>query len=100
MTTPNILTEVCDYLGQFSAPTNEDILTRTFSSIMRGMEDKYTESSTIGQVPCFRHLGLADSSIVQSAKGRYLVLTEDVPLWEYLRKNQIATVNFAHLCYP
>lgn len=100
VTTPHILTEVCDLLGKFSSPIKEDVLLKSLAPCMDRMEEKYIESSELGKTPSFRTLGLADSSIVNNAKGKYLVLTEDLPLYDHLKKNKIAAVNFAHLCYP
>ena len=99
VTTPNILTEVCDLLGKFSAPIKEDVLLMSLAPCMDGMEEKYIESKSLGKTACFKTLGLADASIVNNAKDKYLVLTEDLPLWAHLRKNKIAAVNFTQLCY-
>lgn len=100
VTTPCVLTEVCDYIRQFSSPKREEVLTNCFvPSIDKMMQEEYVASSTLGKMSHFRILGLTDSSIINAAKGKYIILTEDLPLWEYLRKNKIAAVNFTHLCF-
>lgn len=99
VTTPNILTEVCDLLGHLPDPRKKDILSKFVGPGIDKMDEKYTRSSELGKNDYFNSFGLADASIVNTAKGDYLVLTEDLALYNYLKKEKIAVVNFAHLCY-
>ncbi|MDY7005348.1 MAG: hypothetical protein SWX82_15805 [Cyanobacteriota bacterium] len=45
----------------------------------------------------FTKYGLTDSGIISLAQGKYLVLTEDFKLANYLEKFEIDTVNFNNL---
>jgi hypothetical protein len=99
VTTPNILTEVSDLLGKVSSHKKEEVLLKSFVPCIDRMDEKYTRSSELSKIAYFSILGLADTSIVKSARRNYLVLTEDVALWAHLRKNKVASVNFNHLCY-
>lgn len=97
VTTPSILTEVCNWIGYFSDTVKEEIRSRFFCPVVKNMEEKYSLSSELGERTCFKKFGLTDSSIIESAKGSYLVLTDDLPLYGYLMKNKIDAMNFNHL---
>jgi len=100
VTTPNILTEVCNLISKFPNRTKASVLTLGLASYIEKAEENYIESLTLSYTDCFKNYGLADASIFYSAKGKYFVLTEDGPLWGFLRKNKISVVNFNHVIYP
>jgi hypothetical protein len=97
-TTPNILTEVSDLLAQLP----EEILPayyKVFTHAVNAseMEEEYTPSRGLAAQSYFTKLGLTDSSIIGTCKGKYLVLTVDLPLFHYLRNSDIDAINFNHL---
>ncbi len=47
--------------------------------------------------PAFPKFGLTDTGIVHSARGRFLVLTDDFRLAGYLQRQGIDVVNFNYL---
>lgn len=96
VTTPNILTEVCNYLGHLPDEIKQSILLSRFCPCIESMDEKYIKSTELGKEIFFKKFGLTDSSIINSAKGKYLVLSDDFPLCGYLLKNNIEAVNFNH----
>ena len=45
----------------------------------------------------FPRFGLTDTAILLAAKGKYLVLTDDFPLAQYLQTEAIDVINFNHV---
>ena len=100
VTTPHILTEVSNLLGQLSG----DVKERCFAMFARHV----AEPTTIERVPPakiltntteFVRFGIADTSTMQVAAEHYLVLTTDYKLYGYLHKNGLAAVNYNNYRY-
>jgi len=94
--TPNILTEVSNFINQLSEPERSQSL-EFLTKALTEWDEFYIESSTATQVEKFTKYGLTDSGIISLAKGEYLVLTDDFKLANYLEKIEIDTVNFNHI---
>src|SRR5437763_10050037 len=89
VTTPNILTEVNSLAGQL--PDDIKVLFNpVFAEQMGGVEEHFKGSVALAQLPHFSKFGLTDSGIADLAQGRYLVLTDDPPLFGYLQNLGIA----------
>lgn len=97
-TTPNILTEVSNFLGQ--VPGHARNFFNTFSARMKDIEEAYQPSQLLASRDYFPDFGLTDSSIIEEARGKYLVLTVDLPLYSYLSGVGIDVINFNHLRLP
>lgn len=96
LTTPNVLTEVSNLMGQLSDP----LLHRTRTSLARLAQDareQYLPSKELVLDPNFAVLGLADASIAQAAGTDVTVLTADLPLYQRLSSAGHDVVNFNHL---
>ncbi|NUO79552.1 hypothetical protein HUU05_05715 [candidate division KSB1 bacterium] len=94
--TPNILTEVSNFLNQL--PDNikvEHFL--EFADIIRSLNEKYVASAVLAIQPQFEKFGLTDFSIIAEARGKYLVLTDDFRLSNYLQSLQVDAINFNHI---
>jgi len=95
-TTPNILTEVSNFLGQLP----EDVKPKHFNlfaaQISRLVEQFY-ESSIISRNSDFWKFGITDCGVIEHARDSYLVLTDDLKLCNYLQHKGIDAVNFTHL---
>jgi len=87
ITTPHILTEVSDLLG------NRIELQNALGKYIDLMEEKFLESSQIAKTKTFLQFSLADTAISETAKNSYLVMTDDNPLFSYLVNQKIDTVN-------
>ena len=96
VTTPSVLTEVSNLLGHLHDRTRLSAFQRFSAAIQRFQED-FTPSRELAQERCFPKFGLTDAGIVHSAKGKFLVLTDDFPLAGYLERQGIDVVNFNHL---
>ena len=96
VTTPNILTEVSNLSRDMPGWLRDQF----FERLRAGFElltEEYQPSSAGAADPIFVRLGLADAVITQIAPKRYLVMTDDFPLSNYLAAIQADVVNINHL---
>jgi hypothetical protein len=96
VTTPNILTEVNSLAGQLPGDLRASF-NPVFAERLADLEEHYTESKNLSQLPHFGKFGLTDAGIVDLAQGRYLVLTDDFRLFGYLQKSGTDAINFNHI---
>jgi rRNA-processing protein FCF1 len=96
VTTPNILTEVSNLLGQLGEDLRKSFYAG-FAKRIPDFEEFYTPSRTISATAHFNRFGLTDSGITDLVKDKYLVLTDDASLARYLENRQIDVINFNHL---
>ena len=66
-------------------------------SCIERFEERFTPSRELARQPHFLKFGFTDTGIVESAKGKFLVLTDDFRLAGYLERREIDVVNFNHL---
>ena len=93
VTTPHILSEVNSLSGQMGEPAK----TEYFEEFARGiatLDEQYVASVTVSRLAQFRKLGLTDSGILHLAAGKYLVLTDDLRLCQFLEKAAVDVLNF------
>lgn len=95
-TTPNILTETSNLLGDCTTPEQKQ-LWNVFIVAIGTMKEKYLPSQNLCKTSIFSKFGLTDSAIVELVPKKYLVLTDDAILFQYLEKNGIDVINFTHL---
>jgi len=96
ITTPSILTEVSNLLGQL--PENlRYYFWQHFARGLKNLHEHYTPSQELGDQNAFPKFGLTDTAILDAASGRYLVLTDDFRLTQYLTGQNIDVINFNHL---
>ena len=93
VTTPHVLTEVSNLLGQLSGRAKEACFVGLAQSISSMMNEKRTPAATLSRDPAFVKFGIADISIQDAAQG-YLVLTDDFPLANYLGSKGMDVLNF------
>jgi rRNA-processing protein FCF1 len=96
VTTPNILTEVNSLANQLGEPDRSKCLAIFAKGVAR-LDEFYIESRNAAGMEKFAKFGLTDCGIIELAKDRYLVLTDDLKLAGYLEKLGIDTVNFNNL---
>lgn len=96
ITTPNILTEVSDFSGQLPRDLHSYFY-GDFATRIPILEERYTASGAISASAHFNKFGLTDSGIVDTVKGNYLVLTDDLELFGYLQNLGIDAINFNHI---
>ena len=96
VTTPSILTEVSNLLGQL--PENlRCYFWQRFAHGLKNLHEYYTPSQKLGDEKAFHKFGLTDTAILQAASGKCLVLTDDFRLAQYLIGQNIDVINFNHL---
>lgn len=96
VTTPNILTEVNSLLNQLGEPERSQCLTIFAQGIAR-LDEFYLESINVANTDNFAKFGLTDCAIVNLSRDRYLVLTDDLKLANYLQREGIDTINFNNI---
>lgn len=96
VTTPNILTEVNSLVNQIGESERSQCYS-VFAQAMTVLDEFYIESANAVELDNFTKYGLTDCGIVILAKDKYLVLTDDFKLANYLQKLGIDTINFNHI---
>lgn len=95
VTTPNILTEVSNLLGQIRGEARDFYV--QFSNGIASLDEQYRSSRSLVSQSFFPKFGLTDTGIIEEARDKYLVLTVDWALCGYLQKAGIDVINFNHI---
>lgn len=96
VTTPSILTEVSNLLGQL--PENlKYLFWQHFGRGLKNLNEHYTRSQELGGEKGFSRFGLTDTAILKAANETCRVLTDDFRLAQYLIGHNIDVINFNHL---
>ena len=98
LTAPNILTEVNSLSGQMPQPTKERYFGQ-FAKQIELLDEHYLASTAVSQAEEFPKLGLTDSVIMELARDKYLVLTDDWKLYRRRANAGIDVINFNHIRY-
>ncbi len=96
VTTPSILTEISNLSWQLP----EHILKKYTGVFVRGinaLQEDYLPSKEISKTNEIHRFGITDAGIFLSAKDRYLVITDDFRLSQYLQFQKIDVINFNHI---
>ncbi|HEX8451060.1 MAG TPA: PIN domain-containing protein [Longimicrobium sp.] len=96
VTTPHILTEVSNLAGQLTDRTRTGVFA-ALSAGLRLFGEEHTPAAELAEDPAFPRFGITDTAVLREAKGRYLVLTDDFRLSQYLRSEDVDVFNFHHL---
>lgn len=96
VTTPNVLTEVNSLSNQLPEDIKLKYYLKMREQIVK-LNEHFMESQKICELDYFIKFGLTDSGIIELVKDKYLVLTDDFRLANYLEKVKIDVINFNHL---
>jgi len=97
VTTPNILTEVSNLLGQLPDNLREQYYAY-FAATLEGLvSEHYIPSKRLVLQSRFPRLGLTDTGIIEQARDRHLVLTSDLPLYNHLCDLGVDVINFNYI---
>ncbi len=96
VTTPNILTEVSNLSGQLGEPVRSEYF-KKFSSDITLLKEEYVASQDVVAMQEFVRFGLTDAGLIYVTRGRYLVLTDDFRLSQYLQRAGVDVINFNHI---
>lgn len=95
-TTASILTETSNLAFQLESPFLHDVLLR-FANWVDVLEEKYLPGREIVADPAFRKFGFTDAGISALRSSEYLVLTDDLPLAQFLESANVPVFNFNHI---
>lgn len=98
VTTPHILTETSNLLSQQLSGYVKDEVFSTFATLVStDWYERCASAATLVSVPAFLWLGITDVAISDTARGSYLVLTDDALLADHLGRLQVDVLNFNYL---
>lgn len=97
LTTPNILTEVSNFVGQLSEPLRRRAYITLKNLTDSTIEEQYWPTTELTQFPAFPMLGLADVSVFAAAESGVTILTADFPLYNRLTSAGLVAINYTHL---
>jgi len=96
VTTPSILTEVSNFIGQLSQSQRRDC-TALLRRLIPELSEEHRPSSEVCEHPYFPQFRLTDTGIAYVASETYLVVTDDLPLYHRLANDEKDVLNFNHL---
>ncbi len=96
VTTPNVLTEVSNLSNQLPQQVKGGYF-QVFGQLTSNLQETYQPSEEICALPHFRRFGLTDSGIIDLAPEKYLILTDDFPLANYLQSANVDVINFNYI---
>ncbi|MEH2417715.1 PIN domain-containing protein [Nostoc sp.] len=99
VTTPNILTEVNSLANQLGEPERSHCFA-IFAQFVKNvalLDEHYVKSLDTVNTDKFVKFGLTDSGILTLSKGKYLVLTDDFKLANYLHSVEVDVINFNNI---
>jgi len=96
VTTPPILTEVSNLLGQLPKRPRREC-TVLFRALIPKFDERHRPSAAVCDHPYFVRFRLTDAGIATLSDDSHLVVTDDLPLYHRLANDQHAVINFNHL---
>jgi hypothetical protein len=96
LTTPHVLAETSNLLGQLSGQVRDECFAR-FAAAVDVFGEVHQEGRGLVQNPAFLRLGLTDTGILELAARKCLVLTDDFLLYSFLEKAGAIVLNFNHI---
>jgi hypothetical protein len=95
-TTPHVLTEVSNLMGQCSEPLSSD-LRHYLAKTVQAWKETSTPSRILALTSHFPRFGLTDTAIADFKAGMCLVLTDDNSLAGLLQKKGADVIRFSDL---
>jgi hypothetical protein len=95
-TTPSVLTEVSNLAQPLNRRENHRLF-KSFGALIARFRERYAASDVLSKTDLFARHGLTDASIGEIARGSFLALTDDLPLYSQLIAHGIDALNFNHL---
>lgn len=97
-TLPHVLAEVNSLSGQLHSNILASFREK-FKAQIELFEEESPTSINASQRREFRYLGLTDAAIILESIGKWLVLTDDLPLYVALNKAGVDVLNFTAIRY-
>jgi hypothetical protein len=98
ITSPYIYTEISNLSNYIDKKYKYDYY-NSFYERLSLFEEKLDFTIDFFNDRSIRKLGITDTNIFHLAKNKYLVITDDLALSEYLSKNNIDVINFNHIYF-
>ena len=96
VTTPNILTEVSNLADNLRGAHKQACLASLVDQITV-LDEHYVPSESLIASTALNAFGLTDAVIAEIASRAFLVMTIDLPLYNYLCTLELPVLNFNHL---
>lgn len=96
ITIPNVLTELNSFSNQLPEEVKRGYYEKMCELILK-FEEHYLVSSTVCSLEHFQKFGLTDSAIISLVKDKYLVMTDDFKLANFLQSEGTDVINFNHI---
>lgn len=96
VTIPGVLAEVNSLAGHLDGRRQTAFRT-LFERKIRVLKEDYAPSREAAYSPAFRRLGLTDAAIILACRDKYLALSADFPLTQFVESNFLDVVNFNHI---
>jgi len=98
ITTPHVLTEVSNLSGQLHGNVKFNYFKKIEQLLdLELVDEKHKTARDISKNQCFHKFGITDTGIIEIAKGKYLVITDDATLAYWLQSNKIDVINFENI---
>jgi hypothetical protein len=85
--TPHVFTEVSDLFG------NRNDFNVLLAAYVEKVYEVFTSGRSLIKDRSFLQFGLADTAVIDAARNKYLILTDDGPLYGFLFNSKIDAVN-------
>lgn len=95
-TTPNILSEVCNFAGQLSEPRRTEFFHR-FTDLLVPQQEHYISTANAAAVPSFPRIELTDATVHRLCEQGFGALTVDRRLVAELETSGLPVLNFNHI---
>lgn len=96
VTIPGVLAEVNSLAGHLDSK-RQTAFRALFEQKIRVLKEDHVPSREAAGSPAFQRLGLTDAAIILACKGKYLALSVDFPLTQFMESNFLDVINFNHL---
>lgn len=96
VTTPPILTEVSNLLGQLPKQPRRECM-MLFRKLIPELDEVHHASGEVCSHPYFLQFRLTDAGIADVSADSHLIVTDDFPLYHRLANDRQAVINFNHL---
>lgn len=98
VTTPHILTEVCNLLESLNRQNGFKLFPLLAQlQAQEGARERWREASALMDAPHFPMLGIADASLIDASRKRHLVVTDDAQCYAAMAKAGGLAININHL---
>lgn len=97
VTTPHVLTEVSNLAAHFQEPDRRSCFASFREHLPVLHEISHPAVSIAKDIDAFERLGITDAAIPAAAAQKFLVLTDDLPLYKTLCNSGVEAINFNHI---